>query len=323
MIVNELKPEPQAMRDAFCAKLIELAERDPNVVVLDADLMGAMGTKPFQKAFPDRAIDCGIQEANMVGVAAGLSLAGKVPFAHTFGPFMGRRATDQIFISGAYQGANVKLVGSDPGITAQTNGGTHMPFEDMGIMRAIPTMTVIEPTDVTMLGAVMEWMAGTYGMQYMRLVRKSCTKVYGTGTRFEIGKAMTVFDEPDAEVTIIASGWCVAETLRAVAALHAEGVAVRVLDMFTWKPLDEAAVHAAAHDTGAIVTAENHNVLTGLAAAVSEVVVRDRPVPMEFIGNHDRFGQVGTLDYLAGQYGMTAADIAEAARRAVARKSAS
>lgn len=323
MIVNELSNEPKAMRDAFCAELIELAERNPDLVVLDADLMGAMGTKPFQKRFPDRAIDCGIQEANMVGVAAGLSLAGKVPFAHTFGPFMGRRATDQVFISGAYQGANVKLVGNDPGITAQTNGGTHMPFEDMGIMRAIPTMTVIEPTDATMLQAVMEWMARTYGMQYMRLVRKTCTKVYEAGTRFEVGKAVTVLDEPGAEVTIIASGWCVAETLRAVGLLHDEDVAVRVLDMFTWKPLDEAAVLAAAHDTGAIVTAENHNVLTGLAAAVSEVVVRNRPVPMEFVGAHDRFGQVGKTDYLAKQYGMTAADIAEAARRAVARKSAS
>lgn len=320
MIVNELKPEPQAMRDAFCAKLIELAERDPNVVVLDADLMGAMGTKPFQKAFPERAVDCGIQEANMVGVAAGLSLAGKVPFAHTFGPFMGRRATDQIFISGAYQGANVKLVGSDPGITAQTNGGTHMPFEDMGIMRSIPTMTVIEPTDVTMLGAVMDWMAGNYGMQYMRLVRKSCTKVYEAGTRFTVGKASTVLAEPSAEVTIIASGWCVAETLKAVELLHNEGIAVRVLDMFTWKPLDERAVIDAAHDTGAIVTAENHNITTGLAAAVSEVVVSRQPVPMEFIGVHDRFGQVGKLDYLAEQYGMTAADIAAAAKRAVARK---
>ena len=146
------------MRDAFCDKLIALAENDPDLVVLDADLMGAMGTKPFLKRFPNRAIDCGIQEANMVSVAAGLSLTGKVPFVHTFAPFMSRRATDQVFISGAYQGANVKLIGSDPGITAQTNGGTHMPFEDMGIMRSIPTMTVIEPTDVTMLSSVMDWM---------------------------------------------------------------------------------------------------------------------------------------------------------------------
>lgn len=322
MIVNELIPEPQAMRDAFCDKLIALAENDPDLVVLDADLMGAMGTKPFLKRFPNRAIDCGIQEANMVSVAAGLSLTGKVPFVHTFAPFMSRRATDQVFISGAYQGANVKLIGSDPGITAQTNGGTHMPFEDMGIMRSIPTMTVIEPTDATMLNSVMDWMAGTYGMQYMRLVRKSCTKVYETGTQFTVGKASTLVSEPGAEVTIIASGWCVVESLKAVELLHHEGIVVRVLDMFTWKPLDERAVIDAAYDTGAIVTAENHSITTGLAAAVSEVVVRHEPVPVEFVGVHDRFGQVGKADYLAEQYGLAAADIVAAAKRAVARKPA-
>lgn len=320
MIVNELNYEPQEMRAAFCNRLIELAETHPELVVMDADLMGAMGTKPFAAKYPERTVDCGIQEANMVGVAVGLSLEGKIPFAHTFGPFMSRRATDQIFISGAYAKANVKLIGSDPGITAKTNGGTHMPFEDMGIMRSIPEMTIIEPTDITMLNYVMGWMADHYGMQYMRLVRKECYKIYEDGTEFEVGKAVTVRDDADADVTIIASGFCVAQSIKAARELERQGIRTRILDMFTWKPLDDEAVVRAAVETGAIVTAENHNLTTGLGAAVSEVVVRNHPVPMELIGVNDRFGQVGSLDYLAEQYHMTVPDIVDAAKRAIARK---
>lgn len=320
MIVKELKPETQEMRAAFCDRLLELAADNPDILVMDADLMGAMGTKPFQAQYPDRTIDCGIMEANMVGAAVGLSLVGKIPFAHTFGTFMARRATDQIFISGAYSKANVKLIGSDPGITAKTNGGTHMPFEDMGIMRSIPQMTIFEPTDITMLRWTMGWMADHYGMQYMRLVRRESTKVYEDGTTFEVGKAVVVRDPADADVTIIASGLHVAQSIKAADALAKEGIHARVLDMFTWKPIDEESIVRAAGDTGAIVTAENANVLTGLAAAVSEVVVANKPVPMEIIGVHDRFGQVGTLDYLAKQYGMTTADIVDAAKRAIARK---
>ena len=242
MIVNELNHETQEMRAAFCDRLIELAQTHPNLVVMDADLMGAMGTKPFAARYPERTVDCGIQEANMVGVAVGLSLEGKIPFAHTFGPFMSRRATDQIFISGAYSKANVKLIGSDPGITAKTNGGTHMPFEDMGIMRSIPEMTIIEPTDITMLKYVMGWMADHYGMQYMRLVRKECYKIYEDDTEFEIGKAVTVRDDADADVTIIASGFCVAQSIKAAQELERQGIRTRILDMFTWKPIDEEAI---------------------------------------------------------------------------------
>ena len=150
-LVDKIEKEASEMRKAFCATLIELAKENEDIVVLDADLMAAMGTKPFQKEFPERTIDVGIQEANMIGMACGMSVAGKIPFAHTFGPFITRRACDQVFMSGVYNNANVKLIGSDPGITAAYNGGTHMPFEDMGIMRGMPTMTVIEPTDIAML----------------------------------------------------------------------------------------------------------------------------------------------------------------------------
>ncbi len=318
MVMKEIRPESQEMRAAFCETLMELAEEYKDLIVMDADLMGAMGTKPFQAKYPERTVDCGIQEANMIGVAAGLSLTGKIPFAHTFGPFMSRRACDQIFLSGAYAKANVKLIGSDPGITAQTNGGTHMPFEDMGIMRGTPEMTVIEPTDITMLKYVLRYMAGHYGMQYMRLVRKQCMKIYEDGTEFEVGKAVTVREGKD--VTIIASGFCVGQAIKAADVLEKEGIQARILDMFTWKPLDEDAIIKAAKETGAIVSAENHTVTTGLGAAVSETVVKNCPVPMELIGIQDRFGQVGTLDFLAEQYHLTVEDIVEAAKKAIARK---
>ena len=173
-------------------------------------------------------------------------------------------------MSGAYNKANVKVVGSDPGITAAYNGGTHMPFEDMGIMRGIPTMTVVEPTDIVMLKNLMPQIADTYGMFYMRLVRKGVRKVYEPGSTFTIGKAVHLREGKD--VTIIASGYCVAEAISAAKILQEQGISARVLNMFTWKPLDEQAVIEAAAETGAIVTAENHNVINGLGSAVSEVL---------------------------------------------------
>lgn len=317
-VCAEIKKDTMDMRDAYCSSLIRLADGDERIIALDADLMGAMGTKPFEKKYPERTVDCGIQEANMVGVACGMSAAGKIPFAHTFAPFMTRRACDQIFMSGAYAKMNVKLVGSDPGITAQLNGGTHMPFEDMGIMRLIPEMTVIEPTDVSMLEDLMPQIAAQYGMVYMRLVRKEVQQVYERGSQFIIGKAVHVREGSDA--TIIASGFCVAEAIRAAALLAQEGISVRILDMFTWKPLDREEILSAAAETGAIVTAENHNVINGLGAAVAEVLVREHPVPVEMVGVQDEFGEVGKLAYLAERFGLKAENIADAVRRVLKRK---
>lgn len=317
-VCEKIENAAMDMRDAYCSTLMKLAETDSRIMVLDADLMGAMGTKPFAKSYPDQTVDCGIQEANMVGVACGLSAAGKIPFAHTFAPFMTRRACDQIFMSAAYAKMNVKLVGSDPGITAQLNGGTHMPFEDMGIMRLIPTMTVIEPTDVVMLQNLLPKIAAEYGVCYMRLVRKSVKAVYESGSDFTIGKAVTLREGTDA--TIIASGFCVAEAIEAANQLSAEGIHVRLLDMFTWKPLDEEAVLLAAERTGAIVTAENHNIINGLGCAVAQTLAGKHPAPVEMVGVHDQFGEVGKLDYLAERFGLKAHHIADAVRRAIARK---
>lgn len=306
------------MRDAFCATLLDLAAEDERVVVLDADLMGAMGTKPFRAKYPRRTVDCGVQEANMIGMACGLSVYGKIPFAHTFAPFCTRRACDQIFLSGAYNRANVKVIGSDPGITAAYNGGTHMPFEDMGIMRAIPGMMVVEPTDIVMLKNLLPQIAHTDGMIYMRLVRKEVKKVYEDGSSFELGKAAVLSEGTD--VTIIASGFCVSEAISAAKILAEQGISTGVINLFTWKPMDEAAILRAAETTGAIVTAENHNVVSGLGCAVSGLLAQKRPTPVEMVGVNDEFGEVGPVSYLRERYALTDEAIVQAALRAIERK---
>lgn len=317
-VVKEFMPEKKAMRDAFCETMIELAEKDKNIIALDADLMGAMGMKPFKAKFPEQTVDCGIQEANMICVACGLAAAGKIPFAHTFGPFATRRACDQVFMSGVYAKSNVKIIGSDPGITAQLNGGTHMPFEDMGIMRGMPTMTVLEPTDVNMLKWMLHEIAYKDGMFYVRLVRKDCIKVYEDDSTFEWRKSLLLRDGKD--VTIISSGYCVSESMKAAELLEKEGISARVVNVYCWKPIDKEAILSAARDTGAIVTAENHNVINGLGSAVAEVLVKDKPVPMEMIGAQDEFGEVGYIDYLSERFKMNAPYIVDAVKKVIARK---
>jgi transketolase len=311
-------PEEVEMRKVYCETLIGLAEKNKQVIALDADLMTAISTKPFAARFPERNINCGIQEANMFGVAAGLAATGKVPYAHTFAPFCSRRACDQIFLSCAYAKLNVKIIGSDPGVTAALNGGTHMPFEDVGIMRMIPGMTVIEPTDTVMLREIITKIADEYGTHYIRIPRRTVTKVYEVGSSFEIGKAVQIRDGSD--LTIIATGFCVAEAIKAAAFLAARGVSAQVIDMFTIKPIDREVVIKAAEETGAIITAENHNIIGGLGSAVAEVLAENRPTPMERTGVRDLFGEVGSIDYLAGRYELTADDIVKKAEYVLGRK---
>lgn len=317
-IANTHAKEEVAMRDAYCRTLIELAGRDERIIAVDADVMNSMGTVPFQKAFPERSFNCGIQEANMIGVAAGLSATGKIPFAHTFGIFATRRVMDQVFVSCSYAKLNVKIVGGDPGVTAAFNGGTHMPFEDMGVMRLIPEMTIIEPTDAAMMCDVTRKVAAMYGVCYIRSARKNVVKVYAEGSTFEIGKAVPLREGKDA--TIIASGILVDEALQAAELLEGKGVYVRVLNMFTLKPIDQDAIVQAAKDTGAIVTAENHNYIGGLGSAVAEVLAEHALVPLERIGVQDLFGEVGSEEYLKQRFQLTAADIAAKVEKAIARK---
>ena len=317
--VNEkIEKTPEMMREVYCKTLMELAENNENIVVLDADLVSSSGMKPFFKAYPERAIQCGVAEANMIGIASGLSSMGKVPFAHSFGCFASRRVCDQIMISAAYAQQNVRIIGSDPGVTAAYNGGTHMPFEDMGVLRSIANIKLIEFTDTIMLADIVKQLADLHGVYYLRMARKNVMGIYGEGSKFEIGRGNMLRDGRD--VSIIASGIMIAEALTAADMLKAEGINARVVDMFTWKPIDSELVEYCAATTGAIVTAENHNIIGGLGSAVAEAVVKSQLAPIEMVGITDRFGQVGTEDFLRKEYNLTAEAIVKAARKAIARK---
>jgi transketolase len=303
--------EEVMMRDVYCRTLIDLAKNNPRIVALDADLMKSMGMIPFQQAFPERTFNCGVQEANMIGIAAGLSATGKVPYAHSFGTFATRRCFDQIFLSAAYAKLNVRIIGSDPGVTAAFNGGTHMPMEDMGIMRNVPEMTVIEPVDSIMFADIVRQLADLYGVFYVRLLRRNAIQIYEEGSTFTIGKAITL--KAGKDVTIMATGLLVAESLKAAEILYTRGIDARIVNVFTIKPLDREMVIQCAEETGCIITAENHNIIGGLGSAVAEVLVEDCPVPMGRIGCRDRFGEVGPVEYLKEIFGITAQHIADKA----------
>lgn len=317
-ITKENMIDDVEMRQAYGTELRKMMDKGEPVMALDADLMRAIGLLPYREEYPDNIMDCGIAEMNMAGVAAGLSAEGFIPFTHTFGAFASRRAIDQVFMSGAYAKMNVKVVGSDPGITAALNGGTHQAFEDIGIMRVVPEMTIVEPSDAVMVSDLIPKIAHQYGMFYIRLQRMKSERIYEPGSQFEIGKAVTIRDGKD--VTIIASGVEVVEAIRAAELLEAEGISARVLDMFTIKPIDKDAVVAAAAETGAIVTAENHNIIGGLGSAVAEVLIENYPIPMERVGMRDRFGEVGPQDWLKEAFGLKDSDIVKAAKKAIERK---
>ena len=306
------------MREILCETLTEQAQKKENVVYLDADLIGSSGMKPFFKQFPDRAIQCGVAEANMIGIAAGLSSMGKIPFAHSFGCFASRRVCDQIMISAAYAKQNVKVIGSDPGVCAAYNGGTHMPFEDMGVLRSIPEITLIEPTDTVMLGDIITQLVPKYGVYYIRMARKNVANIYAEGSTFEIGRGNVINEGKD--VTVFASGIMVEEALKAASQLSMEKISVRVVDMFTWKPIDAELVKTCARETGAFVTAENHNIIGGLGSAIAEAAAQKFPVPIEMVGIKDMFGQVGTEDFLRKEYNLTTEEIVKAVKRAITRK---
>lgn len=318
-VVKNIRPEEAEMRAAFAATMDELAAQDDSVVYFDCDVINSIGMTDFSKKYSDRCVDCGIQEANMIGAAAGASAIGLKPFTHTFGPFAARRVIDQIYISAAYAKLNVRMVGSDAGITASYNGGTHMPIEDMGLLRTIPEVTLLEPTDSVMLADLMRQTKDLHGVYYIRITRKVTDRIFEEGSTFEIGKAATLRDGSD--ITLITSGFCTSDTLRAADILAEQGISARVLNMFTWKPIDQDAIHAAAEQTGAIVTVENHNIVNGLGSAVAEVVGECCPVPIKRIGVPDVFGEVGSIDYLKRIFRMTVNDIVCAVKETFARKS--
>lgn len=310
--------DDREMRQALANALVERARRDEKIVVLDADLMSCHATKVFKAEFPDRFVNVGIAEQNLIGISAGLSAMGKTPFAYSFGPFATRRCYDQIFISVAYAYQNVKIVGSDPGVTAEYNGGTHMPFEDMALMRAVPHMVCFEPTDATMLEKAVDQIADYKGAVYIRMPRKKMEKVYDESLNFELGKAIRLREGKD--VTLIASGIMVSRALEVADMLANDGISARVVNLHTWKPIDKDELIVCAKETGAIVTCENHNVCNGLGSAVAEVLVQNHPVPMKLVGVQDEFGQVGKNAYLSEVYHLTAQDIYQNALEVVKMK---
>lgn len=317
-VKSVFEKEAREMRAVYCQTLQELARENDRICILDADLVGSSGVKPFFQEFPDRAVDCGIQENNMIGVAAGLSAAGMIPFAHSFGPFASRRCVDQIFISCAYAKANVRIIGSDPGVTAAYNGGTHMPFEDMGTLMSIPKITLVEPTDSVQLRWLLQTLEKEYGVYYIRLLRKNAVGVFEEGSQFQLGRFARLREGTDAAV--VCSGIMVGEALKAAALLEQEGIRIAVLNAFTWKPMDDETLAEYARSCGCVVTAENHNILGGLGSAVANSLSRSCPVPVEMVGVEDEFGEVGTEDFLRRRFDLTAEHIVRAVRAAMARK---
>lgn len=317
-VVSEIRPENEEMRVAFAATMEELAAADPDVVYFDCDVINSIGMTAFSKKYPDRCVDCGIQEANMISAAAGASAVGLKPFTHTFGPFAARRVIDQVYISAAYAGLNIRMVGSDAGVTASYNGGTHMPIEDMGLLRTIPQVTLLEPTDSVMLADLMRQTKDLHGVYYIRITRKVTDRIFEEGSTFTIGKAAELRDGSD--VTLVCSGYSTSDTLRAAGLLANEGISAKVLNIFTLKPIDAEAITAAARATGALVTVENHSIVNGLGSAVAEVLGETCPVPLKRIGVPDVFGEVGSIDYLKDTFGMNVRHIVDAAKEVLRRK---
>ena len=317
-IVYDGTMDERLCKSVLGQEIPRLAEQDPDLIYLDADLMSCIGMLSWAREHPDRAINCGIAEANMVGVAAGLASAGFHPIVHTFGPFASRRCFDQVFLSAGYAKNDITVIGTDPGVTATMNGGTHMPFEDVALYSTIPGSTIIDVTDPAMLQSVLGQCVKRPGVKYIRVGRKKYARVYADGTELPIGKAVTLREGKD--LVIFAAGIMVHEAMQAAKKLEQEGISAAVVDCFTIKPLDRETVVRWAKETGAVVAAENHSRYGGLCAAIAQTLAEEAPVPCEFVAVEDRFGQVGPQDYLQDAYGLTADHVAEQARTVLRRK---
>ena len=310
--------DSRTFKDYLSTNIPALIEAHDDYVYLDADLMSCIGTAKYAKAHPERCINVGIAEANMIGIAAGLFAAGFKPICHTFGPFASRRCYDQVFLSGAYAHNDITIIGTDPGVTAAMNGGTHMPFEDVALYRAIPGATIVDPADTAQMASIFPQLIEREGVKYCRCNRKSNDRIYEDGTEFEIGKGVVLRE--GADVTLIAAGFMVGRALKAAEILAGKGIEASVIDMFTIKPLDADLVVEYAEKTGAVVTVENHNAIGGLYSAVAEVLAAKYPTRMSRVAVEDTFGEVGPVDYLAERFGLTVEHIVEAAETVIVRE---
>lgn len=308
-----------ATREAFGRALVELGRENQDIVVCDADLSKSTMTTYFAKEFPDRFISCGIAEADMVGIGAGLAYAGKIPFVSSFSAFVVNKGFEQLRVSVAYPRLNVKVVGTHSGISIGEDGPSQMSVEETALACSLPGFVVISPADEVSCKALIRAATAHVGPVFVRTGRPKCPIIYNADQKFQIGKAIEVAEGKD--VTIIANGLLVAQALLAADILDAEGISVRVLDMHTAKPLDRDAIRKAAVETGAVVVAEEHLVDAGLGVRVAQVVTETAPVPMEFVGIQDRYAESGQPDELLEKYGLVAKDLAVAVRKVLTRKS--
>lgn len=310
---GETTKEELELRKVCTNKFEEYLTKDEKVVVLDADLMGSLGSGSLVEKYKGRVINVGIMEAQEISCAAGLSRVGLKPFVHTFTAFASRRCLDQIFISSLYQNNPITVIASDAGIQAVHNGGTHMSFEDMGLIRGLANSVVIEPTDSNVLKSVLDEVYSKQDKFYwIRLTRKNVFKIYEEGSKFEIGKANVL--QLGSDVCIIAIGMMVHEARMAAKKLEEEGISVTVIDMFTLKPIDREAIIKHSKGKKLVVTAENHSITNGLGSAVAEVLAEECQTKLVRVGVKERFGQVGSLEFLQEEYGLRAEDIYQAVK---------
>lgn len=307
------------MRQLFAQELEKFMSENSNIVLLNADLAKPNGFGKFSEKFPERAINVGIAEQNMASIAAGMSSYEFIPFICTFTPFATRRICDQIAISICYAKQNVKIIGSDPGISAEYNGGTHMSFEDIGVLRSIPNMVIFEPVDNAQLKNLLPQIIDYKGPVYIRMFRKETPDIFDENEKFNLFNAKTVKEGSD--VSIFCSGIMVDETLKANKILEEKGINAEIINIHTIKPIDEESIIASVHKTGAAVTVENHNIIGGLRSAVAEVLSENCPAPLRSIGIRDSFGQVGKMPYLKEVYNMSAENIVQAVLSVLKSKS--
>jgi transketolase len=307
-----------ATREAFGKTLVQLGHENPDIVVLDADLSKSTYTSYFQKEFPERFFSCGIAEANMVAIAGGLAYAGKIPFAASFSAFVMNKGFEQLRVTAAYPKLNVKVVGTHSGISIGEDGPSQMSVEETALACSLPGFIVMSPADEVATTALVRASASHVGPVFIRTGRMKAPIVYQPDQKFEMGKAIELVEGKD--VTIIANGLLLAESIRAQETLEGEGISARVVDMHTVKPIDREAVERAARETGAIVVAEEHLVDGGLGVRVAQVVAETHPCVMEFVGIQDTYAESGTPEQLLEKYGLVARDVVAAARKAVGRK---
>ena len=306
------------MRKVLCDELEKMMTKDENIIIIDADLAKANGTYSLRKKFPNRALDVGIAEQNMASIAAGLSSYGFKPIILSFTPFVTRRICDQISVSIAYAKQNVKIIGTDPGISAELNGGTHMSVEDIGVLRSIPTLVIFEPVDSIQLKQALPQIMEYNGPVYIRMFRKETPEVFDSNYRFNLFKGDILKEGKD--VTIVASGIMVEESVKAGKLLLDAGIDAEIINIHTIKPIDENILLKSVKKTGCVVTCENHNIIGGLRSAVSEVLIENYPVPLQSIGIKDVFGEVGRLGDLKVKFNMAADDIIKKVQNVIKMK---